>query len=120
MDFDKFEFISYCDRGLKRENNEDSILVNDELKILFNQIEKDFSEKTFDNLITILDAKQDIFDHVSASIDKQIARIGTEESSPKNTTLYFGILLETKDLISALMSLLQLYQEFHVQDTEEN
>ena len=33
MAIDKFEFISYCDRGLKRENNEDSILVNDDAKI---------------------------------------------------------------------------------------
>ena len=90
--------------------------INDELKVLFNQIEKDFSEKTFDNFGTILDAKEDIFSRVSNSIDKQIARIRTEESSPKNTTLYFGILLETKDLISTLMNLLHLYQEFYVQD----
>ena len=90
--------------------------INNQLKTLFDQIETDFSEKTFDNLLVIIDAKQEIFNHVSNSIDKQIARIRTEESSPKNTTLYFGILLETKDLITALMSLLQLYQEFQLQD----
>jgi hypothetical protein len=41
-------------------------------------------------------------------------RIRQEESSPKNTTLYFSILLETQDLITALMSLLQTYEEFHI------
>lgn len=34
-----------------------------------------------------------------------------EGGNRRNTKLYFGILLETKDLISALISLLQLYQK---------
>ena len=68
--------------------------------------------------MTIIDAKERIFNHISDSIDEQIARIRTEESSPKNSTLYFGILLETKDLILTLMNLLQLYQDFYVQDNK--
>ena len=42
-------------------------------------------------------------------IEKQIARTRTEESSPKNTTLYFSLLLETKDLVTALMNLMEEY-----------
>jgi Na+/phosphate symporter len=111
-----YNHVNNNHKHLKKPQINDLDEINDELKILFNQIENDFSERTFDNLSTILDAKQEIFNHVSNSIDKQIARIRSEESSPRNTTLYFGILLETKDLISALMSLLQLYQEFYLQD----
>lgn len=84
------------------------------MKKLFDQLEKDFSDQNFENLLSIIEAKQELFNHVSKSLDKQVARIRTEETSPKNTTLYFGILLETKDLISALMSLLQLYHDFHI------
>ena len=51
---------------------------------------------------------------VRSSIEKQVARIRTDETSPKNTTLYFSVLLETKDLIKALMSLLETYEEFHL------
>jgi len=40
---------------------------------------------------------------------KQVERTRTTESSPKNTTLYFSILLETEDLIKATMDLLELY-----------
>ena len=36
-------------------------------------------------------------------------RTRTEESSPKNTTLYFSVLIETKDLLSATMNLLEEY-----------
>ena len=46
--------------------------------------------------------------------EKQVSRIRTDETSPKNTTLYFSVLLETQDLMTALMSLLQTYQEFHL------
>jgi hypothetical protein len=42
-----------------------------------------------------------------------VARTRTEESSPKNTTLYFSLLLESKDLISAMMNLLELYYAEH-------
>ena len=96
----------------------DLMAINEELKKLFDQLENDFSNKSFVNLSSIIDAKQELFDNVSESIDKQISRIRTEESSPKNATLYFGILLETKDLISAIMSLLQLYHDFQIQETE--
>ena len=115
-----YNHVNNYHKHLKKPQINDLNAIKDKLKILFDQIEIDFSERSFDNLSIVLDAKQEIFSHVSESIDKQIARIRTEESSPKNSTLYFGILLETKDLISTLMSLLQLYQEFHVQDNEGN
>lgn len=109
-----YKHVNNNHKHLKPSSISDLNSINDKLQILFNKIEKDFNEKSFHNLANIIDAKQEIFDHVSESIDKQIARIRTEESSPKNSTLYFGILLETKDLISALMSLLQLFHDFYI------
>jgi len=63
--------------------------------------------------------KQALLNAVSASIEKQVARIRSEETSPKNTTLYFSVLLETKDLLGGLMNLLQTYEEFHMTTKEE-
>jgi phosphate/sulfate permease len=110
-----FNHVNNYHKKLKEPQINDLFIIKDKLKILLNQIEKDFSEKSFDYLL-IVNAKQEIFNHISDSTDKQIKRIRTEESSPKNSTLYFGILLETKDLISTLMNLLQLYQEFQIQN----
>jgi len=109
-----YKHVNNNHKHLKPSSISDLNSINDKLQVLFNKIEKDFNDKSFHNLAAIIDAKQEIFDHVSESLDKQIARIRTEETSPKNSTLYFGILLETKDLISALMSLLQLYHEFYI------
>lgn len=115
-----YNHVNNNHKNLKKSQVKDLKAINDELQILFDRIETDFSEKSFDNLHSIIDAKQELFNNVSESIDKQISRIRTEESSPKNVTLYFGILLETKDLISALMSLLQLYHEFQIQEKANN
>jgi phosphate/sulfate permease len=111
-----YNHVNNNHKNLKKAQVKDLKEINNELQSLFGKIEKDFSERDFSNLLTILDAKQLLFTKVSESIDKQISRIRTEETSPKNSTLYFGILLETKDLISALMSLLQLYEEFQIQE----
>ena len=46
-------------------------------------------------------------------IQKQVERTRTEEQSPKNTTLYFSLLLETKDLLNATMNLLEEYYGAH-------
>ena len=77
-----------------------------------------FDLRAFDDLEDILIEKQALLKDVSNSIEKQVTRIRQEESSPKNTTLYFSILLETQDLITALMSLLQTYEEFHISTKE--
>ncbi|SDW14765.1 Phosphate transporter family protein [Lutibacter oricola] len=111
-----YNHVNNNHKNLKKSQVKDLKSINNELQSLFSKIEKDFSDRDFSNLLTIINAKQELFNNVSESIDKQISRIRTEETSPKNSTLYFGILLETKDLISALMSLLQLYEEFQVQE----
>ncbi len=109
-----YKHVSNNHKNLKKSQISDLNIISEKLVVLFNQIEHDFTKKDFSNLAVIIDEKQALFNHLAESIDKQISRIRTEESSPKNTTLYFGILLETKDLISALMNLLELYQEFYI------
>lgn len=84
--------------------------IEEQLSDLFKQIKTAFSDREFDNIDVILTEKQMLFNKVNEKIDKQVARTRTEENSPKNTTLYFGLLLETKDLITATMNLLETYR----------
>lgn len=100
--------------NLKESQIADLKYINNELTVMLKSIETAFETKSFDLLSSIITEKQVLFIAVSNSIEKQVSRIRTEESSPKNSTLYFGILLETKDLINALMSILQLYEEYNV------
>ena len=72
-----------------------------------------FETESFDKLKEIVEGKQELFEMLSQKIEKQVARTRTEESSPKNTTLYFSLLLETKDFVNATMNLLEQYKEAH-------
>ncbi len=80
------------------------------LSDLFQQIKSAFSDLELDKIDIILAGKETLFNNVNDKIEKQVNRTRTEENSPKNTTLYFGLLLETKDLITATMNLLETYR----------
>ena len=82
-----------------------------ELETLFDRTKFAFSKNNFKEISSILDSKQELLDSVREKINNQITRTKSEESSPKNTTLYFSILTESKDLIKATMAMLELYND---------
>ncbi len=81
------------------------------LESFYSEIREVFDKKDFDKINMIILEKQDLFDFLTDKINKQVERTRNEEDSPKNTTLYFGLLLETKDLITATMNLLTTYKD---------
>ena len=78
---------------------------------LFTEIKTIFDTKSYDQLTKIIMNKGELMTTLDQKINKQIERTRTDESSPKNTALYFSLLLETKDLLKATMSLLETYDE---------
>ncbi len=100
-------------KNLKFNQIRDLKKVDDKMQVLFDEIEYTFNQHEFGKIEQILNDKQELLDYVSDLIQKQINRIRTSETSPKNSKLYFGLLLETRDLITSSMNLLQLFQEFY-------
>ena len=115
-----FKHVNNNHKNLKKGQLKDLKGIDNQLTELLGQVSTIFELRAFDDLEDILIDKQALLKDVSNSIEKQVTRIRQEESSPKNTTLYFSILLETQDLITALMSLLQTYEEFHITTRELN
>ena len=113
-----FKHVNNNHKNLKKDQISDLKEIDNQLSDLLTKVSTIFEHRSFDDLDPILVEKQALLQDVSASIEKQVTRIRQEESSPKNTTLYFSILLETQDLITALMSLLQTYEEFHISTKE--
>ena len=109
-----YKHVNNNHKNLKKPQLKDLKEIDNELTVLLNKVSDVFANRTFDDLDVVLTQKQALLNDVSTSIENQVARIRTDETSPKNTTLYFSVLLETKDLIAALMSLLQTYEEFHL------
>lgn len=87
--------------------------VDERFERLFNNTRNAFESHSFEEIGIILGRKKEIISLVTDKIQKQVERTRTEESSPKNTTLYFSILLETKDLLVATMNLLEEYYLAH-------
>jgi len=87
--------------------------VDDRFETFFTNTKHAFDTRSFEEIGTILSRKQEIVKLVTDKIQKQVERTRTEESSPKNTTLYFSLLLETKDLLNATMNLLEEYYAAH-------
>jgi len=102
-------------KELKKKQTEELLEINEKLVSLFGRIREVFDSRDFDKIFPdIIESKQTLLDDVNVSIQKQVERTRQSEStSPKNTTLYFIILLETKDLILACMNVLNLYYEEH-------
>lgn len=80
---------------------------------LFGETKEAFSSYSFEKIAQVLKHRPYIYEHVSNKIQSQVERTRSEESSPKNTTLYFSILLESKDLLDATFNLLEEYYNAH-------
>lgn len=87
--------------------------IDERFELFFNNTQQAFNSRSFEQIGVILGRKKEIMELVSSKILKQIERTRTEESSPKNTTLYFNLLSETKDLLNATMNLLEEYYNAH-------
>ena len=85
--------------------------IDSELNNLYDEIQFIFSKNNFKELNKVIDKKQELYSSLKQKIDIQISRTKKDESSPKNTTLYFSILIESKDLVEKTMNLLEMYSE---------
>ena len=96
-------------KGLKKNQSKELKQIDKCLNALFVKTRAAFDLRAFDQIAGLLEEKQVLLKTVSEYAQKQVERTRTTESSPKNTTLYFSVLLETEDLIKATISLLELY-----------
>ena len=83
--------------------------IDSELNALYDEIQYIFSNDSLKELNKVIDKKQELYSSLKQKIDIQISRTKKDESSPKNTTLYFSILIESKDLVEKTMNLLEMY-----------
>ncbi|NCG15100.1 MAG: inorganic phosphate transporter [Bacteroidetes bacterium] len=84
--------------------------IGSDVNVVVLQVKALFESRDFDGLGAVLEAQEAVLARISDVIDAQISRTRAEESSPRNTTLFFNLALETKDLVKALMSLVEEYR----------
>jgi len=109
-----YSHVNNNHKSLKKSQIKDLEEIKLQLDTMLIKISAIFENRSFDELKVVINEKYVILDHVSKSIEKQIKRVRTEETSPKNATLYFSLLLESKDIIKTTVSLMELYEEFYL------
>jgi phosphate/sulfate permease len=104
-----YKHVNNQHEKLKFKQFKDLMEIDDRLNLMYSEIIEIFNAKKFERISIVLAQKQEITGLISEKIEAQIDRTRLEESSPKNTTLYFNILLETKDLVNSTMNLIDEY-----------
>lgn len=99
-------------KKLKINQLKDIKLIENELNRVFANINHIFISKRFEDIENIILNENSLTNGIESSIQKQITRIRTTETSPKNSKLYFSLLLETNDLVQSTEKLLILFKEF--------
>ncbi len=104
-----YKHVKNGHRGLKYTQIKGLTVVENRLCELFEKVKIQFDQKTLENLPRIIDEKQAFLDYIVLEIEKQIKRTKEGDSSPRNNSLYFSILLECKDLVESTTTLLEQY-----------
>jgi phosphate/sulfate permease len=108
-----FKHVNNNHKKLKFSQIKELKEIDEILENLFENTRVAFNSGSFDEIGNVIQKKNMVFNLLSEKIQAQVERTRTEESSPKNTTLYFGVLIETKDLLTATMNLLEEYHNSH-------
>ena len=105
-----YKHVNNNHKSLKFSQIKDLQDIDNLFESLLNEIEAIFNNREFEKLGDIINRKQKTQHDLALKITSQINRTRTEDDvSPKNTALHFSLLLETKDLVSAIMNIIEEY-----------
>ncbi|PRP67958.1 inorganic phosphate transporter [Nonlabens agnitus] len=117
------DHINNNHKSLKFTQIKDLKEIIERIQKIFDDSKKIFKSKEFSGLEKIIYEKRELLQLVDSKIEKQVKRTKNTDESPKNTTLYFGLLLETRDLMNVTIQVAeQYYSEYDASrfDNEES
>jgi len=103
------DHINNNHKSLKFTQIKDLKEIIERIHSIFEESQHVFKAKEFAKLESIISKKRELLELVDNKIEKQVKRTKNSDESPKNTTLYFGILLETRDLMKTTTHVAEQY-----------
>ena len=104
-----YKHINNNHKALKENQANELKEIETKLSKMFAKMQLVFDAHSFNQIPHLIVELEKLLAEVGIYTHKQVERTRTTESSPKNTTLYFSILLEIEDLIKAKITLLESY-----------
>lgn len=111
--------VSNNHKNLKFSQIRDLKGVQRDLDEVYSELVKAFQASEFDSIQKLISNEKKVLDKIADLLQKQINRIRDTENSPKNSKLYFGILLETKTLTKTSIALLELFKDYYEEARQE-
>lgn len=106
------DHVSNNHKPLKLNQAKDLKYVAEKLSNWNSKVYTMYKRLDFGKVDDIIEEREELQLGINEFLDKQIHRIRTSENSPKNSKLYFSILLETNELINSTFKILRLHKEF--------
>ncbi len=104
-----FKHVENHHKPLKYNQIKDLTEIQGSISDVLSKIQVAFSNESYKELGIIIEEKESLLALISEKTDNQIKRTRSEGSSPKNTALYFNLLLESKDLVKSIFSVSKEY-----------
>lgn len=94
-----YEHINNNHRGLSGEQIKDLKCINDDVNSIFNVIDEMLRNNRFDDLDSVMEMRDNLFEVIADCIKNQIKRLKEADMSTRASALYFNLLNETKTMV---------------------
>ena len=105
-----YKHVSNNHRQLKYSQIKELKETQPDLEGLLSDVRFAFDINAFEAFNTFAYKREELFANIDAKINQQVQRTRSkEEKSPQNTTLFFSLMVEAKDLIVTTINLMEHY-----------
>lgn len=109
-----FDHIDNNHKGLLKDQVVELKAINYEVSELFSDISRIIMEESYHEVSDIIKKQQQALELLNSARKKQIKRIKNGEAGTRNSSLYLGILNETKNLLLQTINLVKAERDFIV------
>ena len=106
-----FKHVNNQHKKLRFNQLKDLKEISESFNNLLNQIIEVFKDQRFETITIVMSQLVKLRNDINERINEQITLTRKEALSPKNTSLYFNLLLETKDLLKSILNLIDEYSK---------
>jgi len=106
-----FKHVNNQHKKLRFNQLKDLKEISESFNNLLNQIIEVFKDQRFETITIVMSQLVQLRNNINERISEQISLTRKEALSPKNTSLYFNLLLETKDLLKSILNLIDEYSK---------
>ena len=113
-----YEHINNNHRGLSGEQIRDLKCINDDVNSIFNVIDEMLRNNRFDDLDSVMEMRDNLFEVIADCIKNQIKRLKEADMSTRASALYFNLLNETKTMVLQTRNVIKA-QAYFVSEIQE-